>query len=321
MLWQRLVFGTLMTGLALVLFYLDDRLDALSLEGTVLARLFGRDHLPAGLLMLGLFLAVIILVARELCAIFHAKGIRVDWSLVALSGVCGLMIMYGTPQDTPARYAIAIMATVMFIIFMIALFRYSWAHARTEGAVIVAAATMLAFLYLGVLPGLLIGIRRYHSAWIVLGVILIVKSCDIGAYFTGRAVGRHRLISWLSPGKTWEGLIGGLATAGLVAGLLVWLNNSFEIAGIYLTDPETGQRQYHDHRYPVLAAILAGVVLGAVGQLGDLTASLFKRDAGLKDSGRSVPGFGGLLDVIDSPIIVAPVAYWMLVVAAETAVT
>ena len=319
MLAHRLLFGSLMIALLLGLFYLDDRLDELSLEGTVLAAWFGRDFLPAGLLMLGLFLAVIILVARELCEIFHAKGIGVSWSLVAVSGVSGLLIMYGTPQDTPARYAIAIMATVMFAIFMLALLRYSWAHARTEGAVIVAAATMLAFLYLGVLPGLLIGIRRYHSAWIVLGVILTVKSCDIGAFFTGRAIGRHRLIPWLSPGKTWEGLLGGLVTAGVVAGLLVWLNNTFEIAGIYLTDPDTGERTYHDHRYPVFASMLAGVILGAVGQLGDLTASLFKRDAGIKDSGRSIPGFGGLLDVIDSPIVVAPIAYWMLVLAAQTA--
>jgi phosphatidate cytidylyltransferase len=63
---------------------------------------------------------------------------------------------------------------------------------------------------------------------------------------------------------------------------------------------------------PIKAAAIAGLLLGLVGHLGDLVASLLKRDAGLKDSGRTIPGFGGLIDVFDSPILAAPMAYWLL---------
>ncbi|MCC5831043.1 MAG: phosphatidate cytidylyltransferase [Phycisphaeraceae bacterium] len=311
MLWQRLIFGSAMIVALVGLFSLDEQIDQIDISGTFLSQIFlGRTHLPAGLLMLGLFMVLVILAAREMQRIFLAKGVTVDWLLMSMAGLAGLLVMYAIPQGTNARDTLAITATIMFGIFMVGLFRYSWAHHRTEGAIIVASATMLAFLYLGIMPGFLIGIRRWHSAWVIAGILLTIKSCDIGAYFTGRLIGRRKLIPWLSPGKTWEGLFGGLILSGLTAGLLVWLNNRYEIAQIMLT--VDGQRQSIAHHYNPYLAMLGGVLLGAVGQLGDLTASLFKRDAGFKDSGRSIPGFGGVLDVIDSPIVAAPVAYWLL---------
>ncbi len=122
-------------------------------------------------------------------------------------------------------------------------------------------------------------------------ILLVVKSTDIGAYFGGRYLGKHKLIPWLSPGKTWEGLFCGLATAALV-GLgcsLVWPH-----ALSTITWPK---------------ALIFGIVIGGVGQAGDLLESLMKRDAQVKDSGNIIPGFGGLLDVIDSPLLAAPAAY------------
>ncbi|MEX0876439.1 MAG: phosphatidate cytidylyltransferase, partial [Phycisphaerales bacterium] len=103
-----------------------------------------------------------------------------------------------------------------------------------------------------------------------------------------------------SPGKTWEGLIGGLVTSGLVAMGGSWLLHR---AGI---------------EAPTLwVSAVMGVLLGGIGQCGDLAASLLKRDAGVKDSGTSVPGFGGVLDIVDSPILVAPFAYWALQLAQD----
>jgi phosphatidate cytidylyltransferase len=125
----------------------------------------------------------------------------------------------------------------------------------------------------------------------VVMILLVVKSTDIGAYFGGRYLGRHKLIPWLSPGKTWEGLFCGLLTAAAV-GLgccLIW-----PVALSTMTGPK---------------AILFGIVIGGVGQAGDLLESLMKRDAQVKDSGNIIPGFGGLLDVIDSPLLAAPAAY------------
>jgi len=114
-----------------------------------------------------------------------------------------------------------------------------------------------------------------------------VKFTDIGAFFGGRAFGKTKLIPWLSPGKTWEGLIFGLLTAGIIGAVSArWLPNVHPIKGFGF-----------------------GVIIGGIGQLGDLLESLMKRDAEVKDSGKLVPGFGGILDIIDSPLVAAPFAY------------
>jgi len=227
--------------------------------------------------------------------------------------------MYAVPQNLPSRGTMAIFSTLLIVLFLLTLVRYSWSVHRTEGAVAVAAVTMLALIYMGLLPGFLLAIRRWHSAWVVFGILLIIKSCDIGAYFTGRAFGRHKLIEWLSPKKTWEGLAGGVALSAAVAVGLAWLNTRFEIAGLWQL--REGKMVYEVNDFHLLRSMGAGALFGAFGQFGDLVASLFKRDAGIKDSGNSIPGFGGLLDVVDSPIVVAPLAYWLLVLGSEIGIS
>ena len=298
-----------------IICYLDNRLDQLDLTNTVWQHIFfGRTYLPAGLPMLVLFLCLVPLGAMELCTIFRAKQIDPDLPVVIASGWSGMLMMYIIPERMPAQSAIAIFATVLASMFMAALIRHNWLTKRTDGAVTVAGVTMLAFVYMGLFPGFLIAIRRWHSAWVLIAVILIVKACDIGAYFTGRAIGRHKLIPWLSPGKTWEGLVGGVLLSGIIAAGIAKVSNHYGWPGIWVkTDAGRVFQAYH---FPVLSCFFAGMMMGLVGQFGDLTASLFKRDAGLKDSGSSIPGFGGIIDVIDSPIIVAPVAYWLLAAAA-----
>jgi phosphatidate cytidylyltransferase len=128
---------------------------------------------------------------------------------------------------------------------------------------------------------------------ILVMVLLVVKATDIGAFFGGRAIGRHKLIPWLSPGKTWEGLICGVLFSALVGALLAR----------YIGLP--------DFRLTWWKGLIFGAVLGGIGQAGDLLESLMKRDAEVKDSGALVPGFGGILDIIDSPLLAAPFAYLM----------
>jgi CDP-diglyceride synthetase len=164
-------------------------------------------------------------------------------------------------------------------------------HHRVEGAMANAGGTLLAIVYLGVLPGFFLPICMTHSAWMTLAIVCVVKCADIGAYTTGHAIGRHKLIPWLSPGKTVEGFIGGLVFSALIGAAA---------AGIFPT-PGLSWPQ----------GLVGGAILGAVGQIGDLFESLLKRDAGVKDSG-AVPGFGGVLDILDSPLLAAPVAYWLL---------
>ena len=126
--------------------------------------------------------------------------------------------------------------------------------------------------------------------------LVSVKFMDIGAYFTGSAIGKHKLIPWLSPGKTWEGLAGGTVVS---AGMAILTAAAL---GVHLSE--------HPMRW--VQAGVFGAVVGLVGQFGDLAESLLKRAANVKDSGHLVPEFGGLLDILDSPLLAAPAGYLLL---------
>ncbi len=136
---------------------------------------------------------------------------------------------------------------------------------------------------------------------LIVYVIVVVKSSDIGAFFVGRAFGRHKLFPRVSPGKTWEGLAGGMA-AGILMSVLVfwWFGRGMPTASfgkLLVTRTD---------------AWMLGAVLAAIGVLGDLIESLLKRSAGMKDSGGRVPGMGGMLDVLDSLLFAAPALYFYL---------
>ena len=126
------------------------------------------------------------------------------------------------------------------------------------------------------------------GADLVVFLVVVTKSADIGAYLTGNFLGRTELIPRISPKKTKEGTIGGILFSVLVAIIL----------GGYLTEFQT----FH-------LAIL-GVLLATLGQVGDLAESLIKRDCGVKDSGTYFPGIGGVLDLIDSLLFTAPVFFF-----------
>jgi phosphatidate cytidylyltransferase len=297
----RLITGPLLCALVLGIVALDNWVDGLTLEGAWRDLFNGKEHPPRGLTLFVALLAISPLAAVEMSNIFRASGITTRTWLTTLAAMAGLVLSYAVPTrtahspGTEATTTIAILSTGMLLVFVLALLTFS-RHHNTAGVVAAAGAVMFAMVYLGFMMGFLLALRRGHSAWVVVGVIAVTKACDTGAYFTGRAVGRHKLIPWLSPGKTWEGLFGGIAAATLGgAGLAV--------ASGLLDEAD---------RVPVWLGALCGVVFAVVGQLGDLTVSLFKRGAGLKDSSAILPGLGGVLDVLDSPLMVAPVAYWIL---------
>ena len=131
-----------------------------------------------------------------------------------------------------------------------------------------------------------LALARLHAAGpqLLLFLILLVVAADVGAYFAGRRFGHNKLAPRVSPGKTWEGVLGGFVAAALMAAVGVWW---FEVDA------------------PRFLALCIVVVVASI--IGDLTESLFKRHAGLKDSGRLLPGHGGLLDRVDSVTAAAPV--------------
>jgi len=302
MLRYRLIFGPMMIAGLLLLLWLDEQLGQIDLSGTWYETVAGRADVPPGVLMLVLFLGMIVVAARELCRIFQAEHVAADVLMVTLSAMIGCLLIYALPMRLAPVSALAIYASFMVALFLLSLVKHSWRAQRTDGAVTVGAVTMLAMVYIGLLPGFYLAIRREHSVWLIAAIILVCKSCDIGAYFTGRAIGRRKLIPWLSPGKTWEGLAGGVIFSGLVAAAI---GAAMHVAGRTTV--------------PIAYVALCGVLIGAFGQFGDLVASLFKRDAGIKDSGSSIPGFGGVIDVIDSPIVVAPLAYWLVQIGEQLA--
>lgn len=132
-------------------------------------------------------------------------------------------------------------------------------------------------------------------AWLLV-VILGVWAYDTGAYALGRAIGRHKLIPRISPGKTWEGVAGGTILAVVVTLTTVWA------AGGLGSGP-----------LAMIAPIGLGIAIAAAAQFGDLAESMLKRAAGAVESGVLIPGHGGLLDRVDSFLFAAPAAYLYLV--------
>ena len=183
--------------------------------------------------------------------------------------------------DADGAGQIAWVAAAWWLAAFVAVLRYPW---RVPNA-FVAAAGILA---LGPSWFLLTYIHNSGPLGpsLVLGVLCVVWAADVGAYFCGRAFGRVKLAPDVSPGKTWEGVAGGLAAAVLAAGL----------AGALL-----GQS--------AVAWAAVGLITALASVVGDLTVSLCKRRAGGKDSGQLLPGHGGILDRIDSLTAAVPIFF------------
>jgi len=168
------------------------------------------------------------------------------------------------------------------------------------------SSTLFGILYCWFLASFLIKLRHLGADgrlggqdWnrtgtlLLLGCLAVSKFADVGAYLFGRKFGRHKLIPRISPRKTWEGLWAGLALSAGVAYLL-WAMRLLPLGHWW-------------------APGVFALVVGGMGVLGDLAESLLKRGSGVKDAGNVIPGFGGILDVVDSLLLSAPAAYFFSV--------
>lgn len=290
MLRQRLLLGPPLIVALIALIWVDEYIEAVTSW--------------SGVVFFPLILFLALAGALELNTIFRATGLATSRIITCFAVAAGLTASSLTESDLGQGLfsGVAVVCSAGAFVFLMALIYHARGH-NTKGVVAATSGTLLAFVYLGLLGGFLVVMRKEYSAWLVMGVLLTTKACDIGAYFTGRALGRNKLIEWLSPGKTWEGLFGGILLAGIVGLVLGRFANH---AG--LAEP-----------IPYPAGFAMGLLFGCTGQFGDLVASLFKRDAGLKDASKTLPGYGGILDLIDSPLLVAPLAYWILIFFAPPA--
>ena len=201
-------------------------------------------------------------------------------------------------HNTLAQVMLAYSLTILAL-FLLATYRYREPGASME----TLSAELLIVSYIGVLLGVAAQLRWVAGAtagYLVIGSLLIVtKGGDIGAYFFGRLFGKRKMVPHLSPGKTWAGAVGALIGSAVSA--IAWL----QLATPFFTPAGSPRWESPDW----LSAAVYGLILGATGLVGDLCESLIKRDVGKKDSARLLPGFGGLLDLMDSVLYAGPVAY------------
>jgi len=209
-------------------------------------------------------------------------------TFVYLSGLIGV-------KEAPAKAND--FETSLLIIFVLGLcLRQLFSRTNTSG-ILAISTTLFGLLYVPWLLNFIQKINffpRANGTYYVLYFIVVTKFSDTGAYAVGSLFGRHKMIPRVSPGKTWEGFAGALVISTLASVLFAW------IAG----DRLTGMNLTH--------AVVLGFLLGATAVLGDLIESLFKREAGLKDSGGFFPGIGGILDLLDSLLFNAPLMYLYL---------
>lgn len=133
-----------------------------------------------------------------------------------------------------------------------------------------------------------------QNRFLLIYLLAVTKFSDVGAYVVGSMIGRHKMIPRISPGKTWEGFAGAILTSLVISVMLVAV------------------RGKHVHALNFASGVILGLLLPLVSVVGDLAESVVKRDASIKDSGRTIPGIGGALDLIDSILFTAPVLYFYL---------
>ncbi len=298
MLVQRLFYGSLLIAGLVLIFWGDYVFASAPIGPNETADLRCGSIIPLVVLLLAVFGTL------ETLNLARAAG-YMPMGKVVLIGVVALnVIPWLVPAVVPdARQGAFGWELIVFMLATMAVGVTQVVRHRTERGIGDISVSIMILAYMGILLSMVTALRASLPGTVgtlaVLQFIAVVKCADIGAYFTGRAIGKTKLIPAISPGKTVEGLAGGFVLAIVVslvlARILPWPT---PVSGGSAISP--------------FQAILFGAVIAMVGLLGDLVESVFKRDATSKDSGNVIPAFGGILDLLDSPAFAAPVAYLLL---------
>ncbi len=233
-----------------------------------------------------LVLSGVVVGQYEFYRMARARGYR-PLSLLGIALGMLVLLDFYHPLHSGAGVFFSVAASVL-IILIVRLF----SPRPVEGAIEDVASTFLGVFYVAMLFAFQVVIRTGTDGkqWLVF-LYFIIWASDIGAYSIGIPFGRHRLYEKVSPKKSWEGLFGALAaSAGMALICRVWFM------------PPVGKSE----------AVVLALALAMIGTIGDLVESLFKRAAGVKDSGGLIPGHGGVLDRMDSMLFAAPVLYYYL---------
>ena len=252
-----------------------------------------------GLPLVLLLVAAAALATRELFDLAERQQIRPARVLGLVSAAAISPIAYAAIASPGTRAMVDAAWPYAAAIWLIAIL--TWAlltRAPTDRPLAAVGVTVLAVAYAGALPAFLLdmrhhghGLRSWAGAWLVFFPLVVTWVCDTAAMFGGRAFGGAKLAPTVSPGKTRSGslagVVGGLAVAPVFGAAI------FPRVGVDV---------------PLWQLLVVAAVLGVIGQIGDLAESLFKREAGVKDSSQLIPGHGGVLDRLDSLYFVIPAA-------------
>jgi phosphatidate cytidylyltransferase len=267
----------------------------------IIAALFSNNPLVSD----GVFLVIIVFLALAGLAEFYGFAEKRGYACFKYCGLLGgVLLMVGTflnligrigMQGSPAR--VNDFETGFIILFVLGLCVRQLSSRTSTTGIIAIATTLLGLMYV---PWLLNFIQKINffpdveGKFFLLYFILVTKFSDMGAYAIGSLIGRHKMIPRISPGKTWEGFAGAIVVS--TGASLAFVH----IFGAHMFGMNT------------LHAAVLGILLSVTAVIGDLIESLFKREAGVKDSGHLFPGIGGILDLLDSLLFNAPIMYLYL---------
>lgn len=231
-----------------------------------------------------LFGAVAILGLNEFYSLFKSSEVKPNISQGLIIGtLLYLMSLYSIHEGELSKYLVGLLVLLFPLVGFAELYRKKSSPFPNMGV------TILGLFYV-VLPFILINEMRLttDNFWPVLSIFILTWCSDTFAYLVGRKIGKRKLFERISPNKSWEGFVGGLAFS-VLAGLLIayFTNDSFVKYTLY------------------------GVIISSFGTLGDLVESMLKRSLKIKDSGTILPGHGGLLDRFDAVIFVIPIIYFL----------
>jgi phosphatidate cytidylyltransferase len=266
----------------------------------------GMLYLPGWALFL-IFLVCALLCQWEFYKLVARGGYAVLPGRGLVLGACWLGAVFSVPQamDVFGYIGAFLLVGGGLLLFLHLLFDPHSARPLES-----AAMTLLGFFYVPFLLSYYIRLAQWEAPgyfnlsrggiFLAFYVALVVKLADVGAYAAGRLWGRHKLLPRISPGKSWEGLAGGVALAVAASVAMVALSQRWHVI------PRTPLSDLH-----LWTAAALGLLLAAIGVLGDLVESMFKRNVQAKDSSALVPGMGGWLDVFDS-LVFAPAVFYLL---------
>lgn len=226
-----------------------------------------------------------LLISLELFSIMNAKGFRPHRLLILITGAFIVFLAWYNPQWI-------VFAIILFVALNLGFLAF---RRKTENAMVDSAVSLLALFYVPVLLAFTVAIRELpQGVYYLLMFFIAVWIYDSAAYFSGKALGKHKLAPYISPKKSIEGLVGGAIAVSIAVPIMT-----------HLIWPVIGFTWW-------MSIILAAIII-AGGTVGDLVESTLKRDAVVKDSGGFLPGHGGMLDRFDGVLYLSPILYLFFV--------